>query len=249
MAKKDRRKTKTLILIGVIAFFNFLSLLSYLSPYVYSRSVTAFTSADKFDIPFKNRSIIFATNGTYNTAVVEDSVWSFENLHLANIQRTEDFNLKVSSNDSEVKITSYLNFTRIFRGDDVKRVILRYTVVGYGTQTFDLGLDPKKGKWNVVLNGVVKGVSQGWILSSEGTPIITGATANVTLFYYGYPDSYLDNTNDLNKHSVIIGSTFFVGIVVISTAIITNRNKGLTQPKEKNETENKNRHRLREEFE
>ena len=67
------------------------------------------------------------------------------------------------------------------------------------------------------------GKNHGWTHSSEGTFTITGATENVTLLYYGYPQSFVNTTDFFADHSVILTSTFSFGIIMLLAIYINKR--------------------------
>jgi hypothetical protein len=219
------------ISVVIIAFPILVLSLSCFGFFAHGQSETVFTSTDKFDIPVNNSSIRFAVDGTYEQASLENGSWSFLNLRLNNSQRgAEELNLKVSAKDAKVTINSCQINNSTFGGAIVKGARLRYTVVGQGIQVFDLGLDPKGGDWNVIFNGVYMGKNDGWSLSPYGTLTVTGATANVTLSYYGFPvssggsgDGF--NESILTQHSVVIITIVVVAIAVLLAIVIKTRKR------------------------
>ena len=146
MDMKDlQRKTFSAITrIGI--FVIIVQLLSCFTILTKAQPEIAFTTAEVFEIPSNNSSIRFATNGTYGSAVLEKDTWSFENLFFSNFFGPEKLNVTVSATDCNVTINPYLIFNRTSRGENVKWVIFSYTVLGQGTQVFNLGLDPDKGQ-------------------------------------------------------------------------------------------------------
>lgn len=223
MFKRSLRRAVNSVLVAVAVFTLVSFSLPCFSFFVTGQSEMTLNATDRFDIPANNSSISFATNGTYEEATLDNEAWSFTNLRLINSQK---LNLKVSATDCEVKIFSYFIFNRTSRGETARWFFLSYTVIGLGTQTFELGLDPSRGEWGVVFNGDFTGITHGWNLSPDGNLIITGATANVTLTYFGYPNSFLESTDDVNQHYILIGSTLFLAAVVALSATITMRKKG-----------------------
>jgi hypothetical protein len=186
---------------------------------------TTLKPTDKFGIPEYNSSISFATSGNYERASLENGTWNFVNLRLNNSQLLEKLTLRVSAQDSNVTIRSY----QTSNTTSGWRVRLRYIVTGRGSQTFNFGLDPIGGEWDVIFNGVYKGENDGWRVSPDGTLVITAATANVTIAYYGSPDSLGDNGNSSNQpvyqqHSVAIITAVAVAITVILTIAIRRKN-------------------------
>src|SRR3990170_1034721 len=214
------------ISVVTIAFPIIVLSLSCFGFFARGQSETAFTPTDKFDIPVNNSSISFAVNGTYEQASLENGSWSFLNLRLNNSQTTEKLGLKVSANDSKVTINScQINNNSTFGGARVRAARIRYTVVGQGTQVFDLGLDPKGGAWGVIFNGIYMGENDGWSLSPDGTLTVTGATGNVTLSYYGFPGSFGGGGEGfsepiLKQHSVVIITTVAVATAVLLALVI-----------------------------
>ena len=211
------------VLVGTLIFIAFFQPFFCFSVLVYSETEIAFTPDNRFEIPSKNSSITFSINGTYERASLENGIWIFENLHFVNSQVQEKINLKVSATNSDVTINFYVVYNRTFERETVKRAILRYSIFGSGSQVFDLELDSKNGQLDAVLDGEWVGKNHGWTYSSDGTFTITGASENVTLLYYGYPNSIGDNENVFDNHSVVITSTFFVGIVSLLAIFITRR--------------------------
>ena len=91
------------------------------------------------------------------------------NLQFSSVQSAEKLDLKVSAENCEVTIFSYLIYNSTFNRERVDgRARLRYTVVGTGEQVFDLGLEPKDGDWGVIIDGDFKGKTDGWRVSSDG---------------------------------------------------------------------------------
>ncbi|MEJ2242888.1 MAG: hypothetical protein P8Y18_12235 [Candidatus Bathyarchaeota archaeon] len=212
MDLKDLSRILHLILTG-LAFFIILNQMFFVETIlVYAENEYTFTPDTWFEIKSNNSSIRFSTNGTYEKAILENGKWTFYNLHFINSQNREKINLTVSAINCQVAINFYIVYNRTFDGEPTKSAILRYTVNGLGTQIFNLDLDPKKGELDAILNGEWVGKNHGWTHSSDGTFTITGATENVTLLYYGYPQSFVNNTDFFANHSVILTSTFSFGI-------------------------------------
>jgi hypothetical protein len=213
----------------LFGFFMIVLLFSYFDFFVSGLPETVFTTTEKFDFPANNGSLSFATDGSYEKAIFENSVWSFLNLDLNNSQSFDKISFQVSVEDSKVTIISCRIYNSTFVGERVRNARLSYTVIGHGKQVFNLDLDPKGGDWQVILNGIYKGKNDGWSLSNDGSVSITRATSNVTLVYYGFPDSFRDSTNGFNQiinlHSVLIATTFFVSITVLLATFIKKRKK------------------------
>ena len=200
-----------------------LSLLSlFFASLALAQTSISFTRQDQFDIPSRNSTISFAANGSYQQVSFENSIWLFENLKLGSLQNSEEINLEVSAQDCDIRISS----CQVFRGSFVEHRVLtariRYSIAGEGAQSFNLGLDPKEGDWNVIVNGEYKGENLDWELSPDNTLTINSAYGNVTLIYYGYPQSYIDTLGSnsvLDNHNVSITIAVAVGIIVFLAAI------------------------------
>ncbi len=213
-----------LVLVWVIGFAMIFLFLSNFCCSVIGQSETGFTTTNKFDIPLLNSSVSFGADGNYKKALLENNEWHFFNLHFNSVQSAEKLDLRVSAKDCEVTIFSCLIYNSTFTGERAKSATVRYHVVGNGEQVFDLGLDPKLGDWGVVIDGVFKGETDGWRLSSDGTLTITGATGNVTLSYYGFPASFRDSIDGedqiFSQHSVVAITSFVVGFIVLLAASV-----------------------------
>jgi hypothetical protein len=191
-----------------------------------AQSTTSFTLKDEFSIPSSNGVINFAVNGTYARALLVNGTWSFDNLHLSNSQPLDK--LMVTAQSSNVTIISYQRFNTT-----VGSARLSYVVEGEGTQTFNIGLDPKKGEWSLVFNGEFVSEGDGWSASPEGTITVTGATSNVTIYYFGFPDSITGNENQpfYQQHSVAITVAVVLAITVtVALAIRKRSRKHLSKP-------------------
>ncbi len=191
--------------------------LAWVCPIAQAQTVTTFEPTDKFSIPEHNSTISFAASGTYTHVSLENGTWNFADLILNNTGPAE--NLKVSAKDSNVTIISYQTFNITIVGK-----ILIYTVVGSGTQTFNLGLISTGAEWSVRFNDLFISENEGWSISPDQTLTITGASSdsNVTLFYFVFSDALggsgdTSNQTFLQQHSVII----VTGVVVVAAAVIT----------------------------
>jgi hypothetical protein len=226
MDKENERKRKFSVLTRISTFVIIIQLVSCFAVLVVdAQHEITFTTADVFEIPSKNSSIRFATNGTYSNAIFENGEWSFEKLFFSELFGPEKLNVTVSATDCDITINPYLVFNRISRGENVKWVIFSYMVLGQGTQVFNLGLDPKEGQLDAILDGEFIGLNHGWSRAPDGTLTITAATTNVTLWYYGYPESYTQKGEFVDEHSVVIGSTFSVAVIVALAIVITRKKK------------------------
>lgn len=210
-------------LAGVILVVMVAQILSSFVVLVNCESEVSFTSGDTFEIPEINGSIRFAADGTYTSARLENITWVFENLHFPVSRSAEKLNLTVSAIGCDLVISPFFVFNYTSRWETVTWLILRYTVIGSGSQVFNLGLDPQKGQLDAVIDGKFVGRNHGWTRASDGTLTITKEAQNVTIWYYGYPDSYTSDAEFFDSHSVVIGSTISVSAVVVVAFVFRKR--------------------------
>ena len=228
MDNKDREGLK-FVLVLVIGFFIIFLFLSSFGCFVFGQSKIDFTATDKFEIPLSNSSVSFGANGNYEKALLENNAWRFVNLRFDSSQSVEKLDVIVSAKDCEVIIFSCLIYNGTFAGESARSARVRYNVVGNGEQVFDLGLDPKFGDWGVFFDGDFKGETDGWMLSADGTVIITGAAGNVTLSYYGFPASFQDSLGRdgpiVSLHSVFFITSFVLVVIVVLATVVRLRKK------------------------
>ncbi|WNZ29324.1 MAG: hypothetical protein IAX21_00180 [Candidatus Bathyarchaeota archaeon] len=210
---------------GLIAFFIIVLLSFSFVVSGYCLSETAFTSDDVFEIPQTNSSVRFTTNGTYENAVLEKNTWFFDGLYFSSFFTTQKLNVTISASDCHLTINPFRFFRRTSQGENVTWVLFSYRVQGQGKQVINLGLDPQKGHIDAILDGEFIGLNHGWVRSPDGTITVTAPVSNVTLWYYGHPESYLQEPNFFEDHSVVIGSTFSMAVIVGLATFIT-RKKG-----------------------
>jgi hypothetical protein len=183
--------------------------------------------AETFQIPEQNSAITFAVNGTCSSASYKDGAWNFVNLSLGNMPATSRLNLTVSARDCNVTILSYQTIASLFAASPANNVRLRFNISGSGTQIFNLHLDPKKGDYSVIADGVFLGLFDGWQLAPDSTITLMGQKRNVSIAYYGDPysgEAFLKQSY-FEQHSVIITtSTALTGTVAV-TAILFWRRK------------------------
>jgi len=219
------------ILTGIAAILMSALVLSWICSIAQAQTDTSFKPTDKFEIPANNSTINFATSGTYTQASLENNTWNFVDLRLNNSQRPEKLILRVSAQDSNVRIRSYL----ITNTTTLGGIRLRYNVTGRGTQTFNFGFIPKGGEWDIVFNRMAKAQNDGWRISPDATLTITGATANVSITYYGLPADYVDIASQpvYQQRSIAIITALAVVITVTLAALIRKNKEPLNQNKEK----------------
>jgi hypothetical protein len=187
-----------------------------------AQTETSFEPTDKFSLAEYNGSISFASGGTYSQAIRENGTWNFENLRLNNSRVPK--NLKVSAQNSNITITSYQKSNNTFGSTQ-----LRYVVTGQGKQTFKLDLNSEGGEWWVTFNSVFMANNDGWSVSPDTTITITGATSNVSISYYNFPDSLGGSSNNsklpfYQQHSVAIAAAVTVAITAILVVVIRRKN-------------------------
>jgi hypothetical protein len=196
---------------------------------VEAKSEVSFTSEDIFETPSKNSSIRFAANGTYESANLEDGVWTFRNLYMGDFRATEKLNLTVSATDCDLTFFPYLSAPYQYGVALLRWVILRYSILGQGTQVINLGFDPDNGQLDVLLDGNFAARNQGWTKDDEGTITVTGSYSNVTLWYIRHPE-HSEDDSFLSDHYVVIGSTGFLAVIVVLAVIIRQRNREVSSP-------------------
>ncbi len=194
------------------------------------QSEISFTAVDVFEIPENNSSIWFATNGTYEKAFLENDTWFFYGLQFSvDVYRAEKLNVSLSATDCNVTVYSFFMFIRSSEQDNVTRLFFPYTVEGHGTQSVNLGFDLQQGQIEAILDGEWIGLNHGWTRSADGIITVTALVNNVTLSYYGHPQSYLDDPDLFDDHYVVLGSTFSLAVVVgLTTFIHYKKAKGET---------------------
>jgi hypothetical protein len=148
---------------------------------------------------------------------------NFVNLNLNNSGQLE--NLSVSAKDSNLTITSY----QVFDATNFI-ALLTYTVVGYGEQTFNLGLSTAGGEWSVTFNGNFISENEGWRVLPDETITISGAPSNVTIFYFVFlddlsPDGSSSNQSVYQQHSVAIATAVVIVAAVVTAVMIRRRNQ------------------------
>jgi hypothetical protein len=190
--------------------FGFVLVSVLVCPTIQAQNSTTFTPADEFSFPDSNSDLSFYTEGTYQKASFEKGAWTFINLKVNSSDQNEGLNLTVSAKDSNLIIRAYQRFNITLQG-----IILSYEVDGEGEQSFDFGHLPERGGWTVMFNEEIISEDQGWT-TDDSKLTVTGATANVTLFYVSY-SNIDDNTNKTfyEQHSVAIATSGIVAATVI----------------------------------
>jgi hypothetical protein len=210
-------------LIGLAAAI-ILLVLPILCPEANAQDATTFTRQDKFSIPELNGSISFALNGSYSSAKLENSTWTFNDLSLNNSQRLG--NLKVSAENSNLTIWS-------FRSNPIlgRSAFLRYNAQGTGTQTINLGLNSTRSthpiEWTVVVpnvpgsqpRNVFLAEGDNWELLPDNFVIVSGLTGNVSVSHFDFNITDTSNLPFYEQHSVII-TTLALLVAIVAVALV-----------------------------
>jgi hypothetical protein len=205
---KQNNGSKKWRALTVLFGFVLVSVLVY--PTIHAQNSNAFTPTDKFIFPDSNSSLSFYTEGNYQEASFENDAWTFINLKVNASDQNEGLNLTVSARDSNLIIRAYQRFNLTRQG-----IILSYVVDGEGEQTLDFDFTPGQGAWTVIFNEEIIPEDQGWA-RDDSRLTVTGATANITLFYVSY-SNIDDNTNKTfyEQHSIAIATSGIVAATVI----------------------------------
>ncbi len=214
------KKNKNLSTIGVLLIILVFQLLFF---NVLAQNEITFYPNDTFDIPENNSTIRFSSAGSYEIASLDNGVWNFVNFQLNDGFNLETFN--VSAINSDVTILTIQVF------DDDLGAFLSYTVVGAGEQTFNFGVDAVGGGWSVTFDDVFIAENSGWRILPDNTLSITGATSNVTLLYFIFPDFAGDDSDKsfFEQHSVSIAITIIVLIVFVLAITVRYVNKKISK--------------------
>jgi hypothetical protein len=190
----------------------------------------AFEPTDKFSIPEHNSTINFNVSGTYKQATLENGKWNFTDLHLNNSATTEK--LSVSAQNSNVTITSYQTSNATLTSTR-----LRYTVLGSGTQTFNLELNRAGGEWSITVDGIFISESEGCSITPDKTITITGASSgsNDSIYYFVFDDALGVSGGDANQsffqqHLVLIMTALVLAAAIVIVVIVRRRNQ--TKPEQ-----------------
>ena len=218
--KIDRNKVSTVIAIIVIIF-----ILSLNFPNAQAQTNTSFTPSDKFLVPAFNGSISFAVNGTYSSATFENNTWIFTNLSLKGSQPIENF--EISTQNSNVTISSYITTNGTAEGVPDQTARLRYVVEGKGEQILNFGVGSGELEWTVSFNGHLVAQDEGWNTLHNGIAV-TGATGSISVtryFYYDYNVPTSNLSSFYQQHSVAIITAMIVAITVVVAVVIKVKNR------------------------
>ena len=214
---------KTVFLLFIIC-----QLLSFFVIRVNCQTETPFTTDDSFALPSSNGSVRFASNGAFENAYVENNTWFFEGLNFSvDVYQAQKLNLSVSATDCDMTISPFFVLSRSSQEDEVTRIFFRYSVEGQGTQSVNLGFDLQQGQIEAILDGEWIELNHGWTRSPDGTVTVSAPVGNVTISFYGYPQSYLREPDLFEDHYVVLGSTFSLAVIVcLAVFVACNKRKG-----------------------
>ncbi|MCW4005556.1 MAG: hypothetical protein NWF04_03015 [Candidatus Bathyarchaeota archaeon] len=185
-----------------------------------AQNVTSFTPDDQFRIPALNGTISFGSNGSYTSAVLEDDMWVFSGLQFGD-SFVDAFRLSVQ--DCSITVWSYGRFA-----SSGATGILRYTVVGEGSQTFDVGWYTTSRDWSVIVEGEFVPEGKDWTLSEDKqTLTVTTNAQNIALLYITYPPDMQENSSltTYQKHSVAIAAGITTAIALSIAVAVKEVNK------------------------
>lgn len=201
-----------------IALASVLALIFFqLYPISEAQNITAFTPADKFNIPQLNGSISFAYNGTYSSATLQNNTWFFRDLTLND--SVVRGNLSISAQNSNLIIYS-------FYSDQLSITFNRYGSLRYwadsaGSQTINLNLktpyQTHSSEWGIVNpSGVFLAEGQEWRLLPDNTVTVYGRTGNITVAHYSFATTVDSNQPFYIQHSVAF---ITIGVVAVTLAV------------------------------
>lgn len=220
-------KTRVNAYTTTVMLIVFLILLGIFQP-LRAETQIQFMPEDKFGIPGNNATIVFAFNGSYSEAKLENSTWIFRDLkmdyplsflgyNLSDSQRAGD--LKVSCQDSNITIWAYLSFYYT-----LPVYSLVYFAEGAGKQTVNLGLNstdpPDPSEWSVITrDNVFLAQGEGWTLLPDNTVIVSGLTGNVTIAHFELTPSEKSMLFSMQHSITIITGVILAAVVGFAVVI------------------------------
>ncbi|MGE5532725.1 MAG: hypothetical protein ACM3UN_00085 [Bacillota bacterium] len=209
-------------LIGLAAAILLILAFPSLCFYASAEAVTTFTPKDEFRIPELNGSINFYLNGSYSSAILENSTWAFNDLSLNNSQPLG--NLKISVENSNITVWSFRTHLIFARSAQI-----RYNVQGIGNQTINLGINSTQpthpSEWTVTVPSatvprtVFLAEGDHWNLLPDNSVVVYGLTGNVTVTHYGFNIPTTSNLPFYQQHSIII-TTAVLLLVILAVALV-----------------------------
>ena len=198
-------------------------------------SPISFLSSTAFSIPALNSSIDFSSGGTYlGEPILANNAWSFQNLALDDsVQRgTPLWLFTISAQNCDVKIGRYN--PEAFEGSINGSAWLNYTVTGTGSQTVNLGYNPDAngnlGPY-VYIDGENRTQGDGWLIQTDGTITIAGASSSVSIVYppnatlFDMPPPIASGNTQTISNNILIISLPIAIFVVIAIVILFMKRK------------------------
>lgn len=226
------RPANTTISAGIFIIFLFLGLCCSCSIGSAQTSVN-FSPADKFNIPVSNGTINFGVNGSYSTATLQGSVWTFTDLLLDGSVPLAT--LKISTENSNLTIIYY--HTRIGTSTVIPNESFNYIIVGEGTVTVNLGYSNagqySGSDWYVSKasgNGITRyffTLGRDYVMGNDGTFSIYKITGNITVTHVMLSSFAGNNSNlpFLQRHSVVIAAAIVLVLTITVCVVIKLKNK------------------------
>lgn len=184
---------------------------------VQAQTIMNLAPSDQFTIPNINGTINFAIDGSYTNAILTNNSWEFANLHLDGMRNLTFGSFKVSAQNSNVTITSYISFN-----ENDEQGQLNYSVAGKGTQTLNFGLGAGRA-WEVAIDGVNRQQCDGWSISNDETLTITAAVSYVSIYNsivpYFTPVASDNEPKPANFESIML-IVIFITIIITATILI-----------------------------
>ncbi len=200
-----------------------------LCPNAKAQDATAFTPQDRFNIPELRGSIIFALNGSYSSATLENDTWTFNDLSLNNSQPLG--NLKISVEDSNMTVWTFRSPLIFGRSTQ-----LRFNIEGIGNQTVNLGLNSTQPtppiEWIVTVpsvtvpNTVFLAEGDHWNLLPDNSVVVYGLTGNVSVSHFRFNIPNTSNLPFYEQHSIIIATVSLLAVMVAVALVIRFKVRG-----------------------
>ncbi len=214
---------KTILAVGIIVFLVAFPI-SLDSPFVSAQGALTFSAQDVFQVLQNNGAISFAYNGSYANANFENNTWLFQNLVVNNytMSNIPFWCLAISTQNSNVTITGYS--AGALTGLAHTAAWLNYTVIGNGTQMVNLDYGYTNGlanQFSVYVDGTNRTQGDGWTVSSDLSLTISGAIANVSVYYPpNIPPSTTPTSEGTSIPEFPIATVVIVAVSVIASAMI-----------------------------
>jgi hypothetical protein len=186
-------------------------------------STVSFTSKTNFPIAPLNSSVNFGSGGTsLGEPSLVNETWIFQNLALAGSVQdgTPLWIFEVSGQNSNITIDSYN--PGAFVGAANGSAWLNCTVFGVGSQNVSLGNVNSNGGLGpyVYIDGENRTLGNGWVILNDDWLEITGASANVSIYYPPNPELY--NLTPRGRPPIVqpVSLFFFAAVVCVIIASV-----------------------------